>query len=337
MLELSETNACLRYLHPIRELDIDGDFLVDASHTICRILEGVSDRIMYLALLAHLFCFHPDLFFLISRHPCYCHWTNLLMRLSIPCVESRIVDSVLFTELLYRDVLRKALSLVQKPKALKIFTAVYHSSHSLNERKGIIFPVHTQYVKIDSLLDKAIEAVPEFGNRISLFTKKLRLAQYADSTIYNYRLKIAQAVLYLKKLPDDFTQADVDDYLSMLLDRNRYTLSHFKHTVFGLKEYYNVMGLKEPGGLVLPKVRKPKRLPRVLSQEQMKRLISLCELYDKALLSTIYDCVLRVSEVCSLKWIDISFDRQQVFVYQGKGKKDRCVPISEHWPDYPSP
>ena len=180
-----------------------------------------------------------------------------------------------------------------------------------------------------NILDKAIEVVPKFEERISLFTKKLRLAQYADSSIYNYRLKIAQAVLYLKKLPDDFTQADVDDYLSMLLDRNRYTISHFKHTVFGLKSYYECMGLKEPGGLVLPKVRKPKRLPRVLSQEQMKRLIGLCDLYDKALLSTIYDCALRVSEVCSLKWIDISFDRQQVFVYQGKGKKDRCVPISE--------
>ena len=180
-----------------------------------------------------------------------------------------------------------------------------------------------------NILDKAIEVVPKFEERISLFTKKLRLAQYADSSIYNYRLKIAQAVLYLKKLPDEFTQADVDDYLTMLLDRNLYTISHFKHTVFGLKNYYECMGLKEPGGLVLPKVRKPKKLPRVLSQEQMKRLIGLCDLYDKALLSTIYDCALRVSEACSLKWIDISFERQQVFVYQGKGKKDRCVPISE--------
>ena len=157
----------------------------------------------------------------------------------------------------------------------------------------------------NNTLDRAIEAVPNFEERISLFTKKLRLAQYADSSIYNYRLKIAQAVLYLKKLPDDFTQADVDDYLSMLLDRNRYTISHFKHTVFGLKNYYECMGLKEPGGLVLPKVRKPKRLPRVLSQEQVKRLISLCDLYDKTLLSTIYDCALRVSEACSLKWDDI--------------------------------
>ena len=177
-------------------------------------------------------------------------------------------------------------------------------------------------------LHKAIEAVPKFEERISLFTKKLRLAQYADGTIYDYRLKISQAVLYLNKLPDDFTQEDIDDYLSMLLDRNRYSISFFKHTIFGLKEYYNVMGLKEPKGLVLPKVRKAKRLPRVLSQQQVAILLHRCELYDKTLLATIYDCALRVSEACSLKWIDISFERQQLFVYQGKGKKDRVVPIS---------
>ena len=48
----------------------------------------------------------------------------------------------------------------------------------------------------NTTLDKAIAAVPKFGDRISLFTKKLRLAQYADNSIYYYRLKIAQAVLF---------------------------------------------------------------------------------------------------------------------------------------------
>ena len=90
-------------------------------------------------------------------------------------------------------------------------------------------------------LNIAIETVPGYGDRISLFTKKLRLAQYAYSSIYSYRLKISQAVLYLKKLPDDFTQTDVDDYLTMLLDRNCYSLSFFKHTVFGLKDYYKFL------------------------------------------------------------------------------------------------
>ena len=66
----------------------------------------------------------------------------------------------------------------------------------------------------------------------------------------------------------------------------------------------------------------------MLSQQQVALLLHRCELYDKALLATIYDCALRVSEACSLKWIDISFERQQIFVYQGKGKKYRIVPVS---------
>ena len=101
----------------------------------------------------------------------------------------------------------------------------------------------------NNTLDKAIAAVPKFGDRISLFTKKLRLAQYADGSIYDYRLKIAQAVLFFKKLPEEFTQTDIDYYLSALLEKNRCSLSFFKHTVFGLQAYYKVMGLKQPGGL----------------------------------------------------------------------------------------
>ena len=152
----------------------------------------------------------------------------------------------------------------------------------------------------NNTLDKAIEAVPKFGKRIKLFTEKLRIAQYADNSIYDYRLKIAQAVLFFNKLPEEFTQTDIDYYLSALLEKNRCSLSFFKHTVFGLQAYYKVMGLKQPGGLVLPQVRKPKRLPRVLSQEQIVRLLRNCPLYDKTMLAIIYDCALSSSSTCRL-------------------------------------
>ena len=45
----------------------------------------------------------------------------------------------------------------------------------------------------NTTLDKAIAAVPKFGDRISLFTKKLRLAQYADGSIYDYPMTIHQS------------------------------------------------------------------------------------------------------------------------------------------------
>ena len=75
-----------------------------------------------------------------------------------------------------------------------------------------------------TILDKAIEAVPKFGRRIKLFTEKMRIAQYADNSIYDYRLKISQAVLHYQKLPEQFTQDDIEGYLSMLLNRDRCSL-----------------------------------------------------------------------------------------------------------------
>ena len=146
-----------------------------------------------------------------------------------------------------------------------------------------------------TFIDKACAVVPEFENRIYRFDKKLRIAQYAEHSIYDYKLKIAQAALYLQKLPDDFTQDDIEGYLSSLLDQKRYSISFFKHTVFGLQNYYKVMGLKQPRGLVLPKVRKPKKLPRVLSQRSIARLLKSCGLYDKALLALIYDCLFKAA------------------------------------------
>ena len=47
----------------------------------------------------------------------------------------------------------------------------------------------------NTTLDNAIAAVPKFRDRISLFVKKLRLAQYTDGSIYVHHLKIAQALL----------------------------------------------------------------------------------------------------------------------------------------------
>ena len=118
MLELSETYTRLHNLHPVRELDADGDFLVNVGHFVSGVLEGMSDRIMHPTLFTHLFRLSLDrlVFFWTTSD---CDRVNFLMRLAVPFVEGREIDSVLCTEFLYRDVLRKALSLVQKPKALK--------------------------------------------------------------------------------------------------------------------------------------------------------------------------------------------------------------------------
>ena len=53
-------------------------------------------------------------------------------------------------------------------------------------------------------------------------------------------------------------------------------------------------------------------------------------LKHKLLIGLLYGCGLRCLEVRSVRLADLDFDRKQLKVVQGKGKKDRYVPLSEH-------
>jgi site-specific recombinase XerD len=60
-------------------------------------------------------------------------------------------------------------------------------------------------------------------------------------------------------------------------------------------------------------------------------MLSGCKLLKhKILIGILYGCGLRCMEVRNLRLCDLDFDRKQLKVVQGKGKKDRYLPLSEH-------
>ena len=180
-----------------------------------------------------------------------------------------------------------------------------------------------------TISDIAIERVPALPDRFSIFQGKLCIARYSKCTVYNYSHALYKAVAYIGKLPEDFTQSDVDGYFLELLNNKPVPAeSQFKHFIYGIKCYLRSLGYPDLAGLDLPRIRRRKTIPRILSVEQVVLLLRTCELYSKALFAVIYDCGLRASEACGLKWQDISFDRCQVHIKNAKGRKDRIVPIS---------
>jgi integrase/recombinase XerD len=75
--------------------------------------------------------------------------------------------------------------------------------------------------------------------------------------------------------------------------------------------------------------RREKRLPNVLSKNEVKSILEApTNLKHRAMLSLIYACGLRRSELLNLTLKDILSDRNLLFIRQSKGKKDRVVPIS---------
>ena len=106
--------------------------------------------------------------------------------------------------------------------------------------------------------------------------------------------------------------------------------TYFKHCVYGLRFLLKSEGLPYEY-LRLPSIKHEKKLPVVLSKEEVwKMLQSPTLLKHKILIGLLYGCGLRCMEARSVRLQDLDFDRKQLRIVQGKGKKDRYVPLSEH-------
>lgn len=87
-------------------------------------------------------------------------------------------------------------------------------------------------------------------------------------------------------------------------------------------------------GIELPRVEK--RLPKhILSASEVEKVMAQADLTkakgvrDRAILETLYSTGVRRRELANLKLIDLDIERGTVMVRQGKGRKDRMIPIGD--------
>jgi integrase/recombinase XerD len=153
----------------------------------------------------------------------------------------------------------------------------------------------------------------------------------AHSTFLNYSRHLAKMALHFKCLPTELDEDQISDYLHLLKqEHNTPSDSYFKHTVFGLRMLCKVENIK-PHEIGLPSIKRPNKLPVVLSKAEMWSLLQAPDLLKhKILIGLLYGSGLRCLEARSVRIQDIDMDRKILHVVQGKGKKDRYVPISEH-------
>lgn len=131
--------------------------------------------------------------------------------------------------------------------------------------------------------------------------------------------------------PLELDEEQIFDYLYYLKTQSQTpSLSYFKHTVYGLRFAYKVMGITNMQ-VSLPSVKSPQKLPVVLSYEEVRRLIKSPQfLRHRLILAMIYGCGLRRLELINLKLRDVDMDRGMLHIKNGKGHKDRYVPLGHH-------
>ena len=99
--------------------------------------------------------------------------------------------------------------------------------------------------------------------------------------------------------------------------------------VNGVKLFFRQIENRKLDIALVHRPKRPKLLPNVLSKEEVKLILNAhSNIKHRTMLSLIYSCGLRRSELINLKPQDIDSKRNLIFIKQSKGKKDRIVPLS---------
>ncbi len=159
--------------------------------------------------------------------------------------------------------------------------------------------------------------------------EELQRRNYSPSTVRAYLYAVEEFARYFGKSPDKLNQEQLRQYQLHLLHDRKLTIGTIVGRIAALRFFF-VRVLRRPYrqiDLIYPK--RPERLPTVLSQEEVAQLLdSANNLLDYAMLMTLYATGMRRAELIRLKIEDIDSQRMIIHIRQGKGNRDRDVPLT---------
>ena len=184
----------------------------------------------------------------------------------------------------------------------------------------------TDYVTI---VQQACNKVTGFTQLYSDLERSLNVSGQSKSTLTNYGRQLAHLALHYNELPTALDAEQVLDYLHLVKSRGTVSATFFKFTVYGMRAVCKMKGLPYQQ-FSLPAIERPDKLPSVLNDSEVKQLLKVCGLLKhRLLLGFAYGCGLRCAEVRNLTLGDVDLQRRMVHVRQGKGGKDRILPLGE--------
>jgi len=164
----------------------------------------------------------------------------------------------------------------------------------------------------------------EFLKRIET---ELKISKNSSHTIRNYLQANSKLLDFSKKLPEEITIEDVKNFVAENLTEK----SSSSEILFlaAIKYAYESIFNKNPTENI-KRPKKESKIPVVLSKDEIKKLLdSITNKKSKLMISLIYACGLRVSELINLKPQDFDFPGKTIHIKQAKGKKDRIANIPE--------
>ena len=172
---------------------------------------------------------------------------------------------------------------------------------------------------------------PRYHESVSKMTDAMIRMSYSHGTIMSYGGKIARVLEYCgRDHMEDVKAEQVNEYLTYL-SKNGSSDSLINMVYSAVNLYYEKVVFDSE--FEIEKLKRPRRaktLPGILSTNEVDRLLASCQnIKHLTILYILYGGGLRVSEVINLRVQDVHWDRSQILVKSGKGRKDRMVMLSK--------
>jgi integrase/recombinase XerD len=171
----------------------------------------------------------------------------------------------------------------------------------------------------------------------------MQIRNYSPRTIETYVEHIARFARHFNKSPDLLGVDEIRAYQLLLVVKRKRSPALLKQFVCAARFLYTVTLHRKIDIKFIPHPRRQRRIPVVLSREETSALLRAVRSPKlRMALMLAYAVGLRVSEIVHLKVTDIDTARMILAIREGKGLKDRMVPLSpkllerlrQYWKEY---
>jgi integrase/recombinase XerD len=172
---------------------------------------------------------------------------------------------------------------------------------------------------------------PVLEAKTNEFRRWMEHKRYSAQTIKTY---VEALIIFLRftshKQVRDINNDDMVVFVNDYIIANKLSFSYQNQVVNAVKLFFREI---EKSSIVIGELNRPRRehkLPNVISKEEVKAILEAhSNIKHKVMLSLIYACGLRRSELLNIKPADVDSKRHLLIIRNAKGNKDRVVPISD--------
>ena len=195
--------------------------------------------------------------------------------------------------------------------------------------------IYYQTERSDTIKEKTSEALKiknaDWTSAFDKLNDEIKIRHYSPKTLRAYRGWARQFQSFTKsKDPQLLSAADVKDFLTFLAVKRKVSASSQNQAFNALLFFFRHVLKKEFGEIKdVPRAKKKPYIPVVLSREEIDSIISALVFPYALVVKMLYGCGLRLAECMSLRVQSFNFDHRVLTVHDGKGKKDRTIPLPE--------